>query len=289
MIPILSIIFMCISAVVSVGLPVLLFITLRKKYSLKVAPMLVGAAAFIVFALGLEQLLHMIVLHPRPDGTIGLKSNLLLYILYTCFAAGIFEETARFLSFSLLKKKYSGIGTGLSYGIGHGGFESAVLVGVSLVSSVVMCVMFNMGIANSPGLPAQAIEQLAAVKDMNPFLLLAGGFERISALVIQISLSLVVWHSVNRKDKWWLFPAAILLHAAADVPAALMQAGLLDSVLLVEGIVAAEAAALAAIAVFVCKKLKNNDESIGGGSLQRRKFQIPLDNTQPVAYNEFKQ
>jgi len=261
MIPILSIIFMCLSAVVSVGLPVLLFIALRKKYGLKAAPMLAGAAAFIVFALVLEQLLHMIVLRPSPDGTIGLKSNPLLYMLYGCFAAGIFEETARFLSFSLLKKKYSGIGAGLSYGIGHGGFESAVLVGASLVSGVVICVMYNMGIADSLGLPAQVIEQLAAVKDMNPFLLLAGGFERISAMVIQISLSLVVWHSVNKKDNWWLFPAAILLHAIADVPAALKQAGVLNSILLVEGIVAAEAAALAAIAALVCKKFKNNCES----------------------------
>ena len=263
MIPVLSIIFMCVSAVVSVGLPVVLFIALRKKYGLKIVPMLVGAVAFVVFAMVLEQLLHMLVLRPSPDGTIGLKSsNPLLYMLYGCFAAGIFEETARFLSFSLLKKKYSGIGTGLSYGIGHGGFESAVLVGASLVSSVVLCVMFNAGMVENLGLPAKVIEQVATAVDMNPFLLLAGGFERVCAMVIQISLSLIVWYSVDRKDRWWLFPAAILLHAAADVPAALMQAGVLSGIVLVESIVAVGAAAIAVIAVLVCKKFKEDDESI---------------------------
>ena len=255
MVPVLSIIFMGVSAAISIWLPVVLFIALRKKYGLKIVPMLVGAAAFLVFALGLEQLLHMLVLHPSPDGTIALRSNPLLYTLYACFAAGIFEETARFLSFSLLQKKYSGIGTGLSYGIGHGGFEAVVLAGVSLISSIVMCLMFNAGLTENLG---QAIGQIAAVKDMNPFLLLAGGFERICAVVMQISLSLIVWHSVDRRDKWWLFPAAILLHALADAPVALMQAGVLSSIVLVEGIVAAGAAALAAIAVLVCKKLKQD-------------------------------
>jgi uncharacterized membrane protein YhfC len=250
---------MGVSAVVSVGLPVVLFIALRKKHGLKVVPMLAGAAAFLVFAMILEQLLHVLVLRPSPDGTIGLKSNPLLYMLYGCSAAGIFEESARFLSFSLLKKKYSGIGTGLSYGIGHGGFESAVLVGASLVSSVVLCVMFNAGIIENLGLPANVIEQVAAVKDMNPFLLLAGGFERICAMAIQISLSLIVWRSVAGRDKRWLFPVAILLHAAADAPAALMQAGALSGIPLVEGIIAAEAVALAAIAVLVCKKFKMDD------------------------------
>jgi len=67
---------------------------------------------------------------------------------------------------------------------------------------------------------------------------------------------------VDRKDRWWLFPAAILLHAAADVPAALTQAGVLSGIVLVESIVAAEAAAIAAIAVLVCKKFKEDDESI---------------------------
>jgi len=257
MIPVLSIVFMGVSAVISIGLPIALYVALRKNYGLKAVPMLVGAAAFIVFAMVLEQLLHYFVLRPAPDGTIGLKNNPLLYMLYGCFAAGIFEETARFLSFSLLKRKYGGIGAGLSYGIGHGGFESAILVGATLISSVVLSIAFNAGMIEKFGLPAQTVEQLAAAKDMNPFLHLAGGFERISAVVIQISLSLIVWHSVIKKGKWWLYPVAILLHAAIDAPAALMQSGVLKSVVITEGIVAASAAALAAIAILTCKKLKD--------------------------------
>jgi len=256
MIPVLSIVFIGVSAAVSIGLPIALFFAFRKKYGLKIVPMLVGAAAFIVFAMVLEQLLHYFVLRPGPDGSIALRSNPLLYMLYGCFAAGIFEETARLLSFTLLKRKYRGIGVGLSYGIGHGGFESAVMVGVTLISSVVLSLMYNAGTIDALGLPAQTVEQLAAAKDMNPFLLLAGGFERICAVVIQISLSLIVWHAVARKDKRWLYPVAILLHAAIDVPAALMQAGVLSGIVLVEGIIAAEAAALAAIAVLTCKKIK---------------------------------
>ncbi|MDR0538038.1 MAG: YhfC family intramembrane metalloprotease [Tannerellaceae bacterium] len=57
--------------------------------------------------------------------------------------AGLFEETARFISFKILKKKYNGIGTGLAYGIGHGGIEAVLLAGLSMIVSIVFCIMIN--------------------------------------------------------------------------------------------------------------------------------------------------
>ena len=77
MIPVLSIVFIGVSAAVSIGLPIALFFAFRKKYGLKIVPMLVGAAAFIVFAMVLEQLLHYFVLRPGPDGSIALRYKLM--------------------------------------------------------------------------------------------------------------------------------------------------------------------------------------------------------------------
>lgn len=255
MVPALSMVFMAISAILSVGLPLGVFLLLRKKYGLKAIPMLVGAAVFIVFAMVLEQGLHMLVLQRDAGGNILLLSRPALYVLYGCLAAGIFEETGRFVAFKLLKKKYAGIGTGLSYGIGHGGIEAVLLVGLAMINNLVISSIINSGgaemLSNAPNMP----QIIAAMTQTAPGVFLLGIAERIPAIAIQVALSLIVWFSVNAEKKAWLFPVAILLHALIDVPAAMMQAGALSNVLLVELIVVAEALLTVAIAVWMCKKI----------------------------------
>jgi uncharacterized membrane protein YhfC len=254
MVSTLSMIFMAVSVLIAVGLPTGLFLFLRKKYGLKLVPMLVGAVMFFVFALVLEQMLHMLVLRPSADGAIALRSYPALYVLYGVFAAGIFEETARFIAFSFLKKRYDGIGTGLSYGIGHGGIEAILLLGVATVNNLVLSVMINEGSLPAPGDSPQIAAAIEALTNADSFMFLIGGFERASAIVIQISLSLLVWLAVN-KGANLLFPAAVVLHALVDVPAILLQIGVLNNILVAEIILVASAAALAAIAFLACKKL----------------------------------
>lgn len=202
---ILSIVCMAISAIISIGVPIGLFLFWRKRFDMKVVPMLVGLAAFVIFAMLLEQMLHMVVLKPDAAGNIALKSNPFLYMLYGCFAAGIFEESARFISFKLLKKKYHGIGTGLSYGIGHGGIEAGLLLGIAMINNIVLAFMINSGTieAVQSGLQGAAATrlgtQITALTTTQPYMFLVGGAERIFAIAIQISLSVLVWYAVNKK------------------------------------------------------------------------------------------
>ena len=255
---VLSMVFMAISAIVSIGLPIALFIVLRKKFNGKFLPMIIGAAAFIVFALVLESSVHYLVLN-----RFALREKPLAYILYGIFMAGIFEETARFISFKiLLKRKYSGISTGLSYGIGHGGIEAVMLAGVSMIVSIVYGIMLNSGNigAITGSLQGEGLEavntQLAALQTTAPYMFLVGGIERIFAIAIQVSLSVIMFYSVFCRGKTWLFPVAILLHAAIDIPAAAFQSGVLGNVMVVEGIVFIGAAASAALALYIHKRLR---------------------------------
>jgi uncharacterized membrane protein YhfC len=255
-VPTLSIAFMCVSAIVSIGLPIALFLILRKRFKLKAVPMFIGAAAFVVFALVLEQILHFVVLHSSADGTIALRSKPLLYTLYGCFAAGIFEETGRFVSFKLLRKKYRGetaVSTGLSYGIGHGGIEAILLSGVSMLSSAVISILLNAHVGGIAALlPAVSINALV---DTAPYMFLIAGVERIGAVAVHIALSLIVWKAVTVRGAMWLYPLAIVLHAAVDVLPVLMQLDIIRSVALVEGLLYVFAAALFAVARLVYKKL----------------------------------
>ncbi len=265
---ILSILFMAISAVISVGVPIALFLFWRKRFDMNIVPLLVGLAAFVLFALGLEQMLHAVVLRPDAAGNIALRSNPILYMAYGCFAAGIFEESARFLSFKLLKKKFHGVGTGLSYGIGHGGVEAGLLLGMTMINNIVLAVMINSGTIDAVKnalqgtAAAQFDTQITALTTTQPYMFLVGGAERIFALAIQISLSVLVWYAVNKTGKGWLFPAAIALHALIDAPAALMQTGVLNNVFVVEGIVFACAVLISLLAVFTHRKLKENSVAV---------------------------
>jgi uncharacterized membrane protein YhfC len=232
-----SLVCMGISAVISIGVPVLAFLVFRKKFNAKVVPMLIGIAGFVIFALVLENSIHRIVL-----GKFQLKEIPAAYIIYGIFMAGIFEETARLIGFSILRKKYGGIGTALSYGIGHGGIESVMLAGVSMILALAAGILINSGnieiiTGKLQGEVLEAISgQLDKLADTAPYMFLIGSLERIFAITIQISLTIMVYHAVY-SGKMRLFPLAILLHAIIDIPAAAMQAGLLKNVFMVEGLV----------------------------------------------------
>jgi uncharacterized membrane protein YhfC len=258
MVPVINIVLMGVSALIAIGLPVGLFLFWRRRKGLKLMPLLAGAAVFIVFSLVLESLLHSIVLAPDPlTGAIALKSQPVLYVLYGCLAAGIFEETGRFLAFLLLRKRYSGVGTALSYGIGHGGIEAVLLVGLSMVSSIAIAVMINTGGTDVVALLGPTgPEVVDSLVSTSTALFLISGFERVFAIAIQISLSVIVWYAVTTKGKLWLYPAAILLHALIDVAAAVYQTGAALNIYLVEGSVAAAAVIVAVLAWLVHKKYK---------------------------------
>jgi uncharacterized membrane protein YhfC len=254
-----SIIFMAISAFISITAPIVLFIIFYKKYNAKVIPMLTGMAGFVLFALILEQLIHLIVFT-----NFALREQPFIFIIYGIFMAGIFEETARFISFKLLKKKYNGIETGLAYGIGHGGIESIVVGGLSMVNTIVVSTMINTGNIETitSALQGDALEQtitqLTMLSTAPSYSFLAGGIERIFAIGIHTSLSIIVFYSVYGKNKLWLYPLAILLHAIMDIPAAAMQAGVIKNVYVVELFAFISAILFIIIARYIHGKLKQS-------------------------------
>jgi uncharacterized membrane protein YhfC len=247
---------MAVSAVISIGLPILLLIVSMKKFGAKGVPFILGAAVFIVFSLILEQGLHSVAL--KPDGII--RNNAALFVLYGTLAAGVFEETGRFIAFHFLKRKnYSGVANALSYGAGHGGIEAILLAGLTMISNIVLSVIANLGLTSVLGSVPQLDEAINTFATVNPALFLVGGLERIFAITIHISLSVIVWHSVM-SEKVWLFPIAILLHAAIDVPAALAQAGVFSNIVIIEVLVAISAVVLAATAFAVNRTFSKPEE-----------------------------
>jgi uncharacterized membrane protein YhfC len=248
MVPQASIAFMTLSLLIAVGLPVALLIAARLKFKARIVPVLVGAGVFVLFALILEQLLHLVVFNILGLSVSGAP---VVYVVYAILAAGVFEETGRFIAFKLLRKKYRGVETGLAFGIGHGGAEALLLVGLTMVSNIVLSIMINNGSIDALGNSEQIALGVNALTDTAPVMFLLSGIERAFAISVQISLSVIVWCSVNHPRKTWLFPVAIALHAMVDLPAALTQVGVIGTMWITEALLAVCAVAVAMLAVVI--------------------------------------
>ena len=57
---------------------------------------------------------------------------LFAWVLFSCFTAGLFEETGRYVAFRKLYRAEHSWRSGVMFGLGHGGLEAVLLVGLSL-------------------------------------------------------------------------------------------------------------------------------------------------------------
>ena len=253
---------MGVCGVIGVAAPFLLAVWLVKKYNVNPVTILIGAGVFIVFALVLESVMHQIVLK-GPAGP-SIMGNTMYFALYGGLAAGVFEETGRFVAMKwLLRKRASKALTGVAYGFGHGGIEMLMIFGVTMFSNMAISIMMNGGHQDLllAGVPdeakEQALAQFAQIGSLTAGNLLVGFWERVSAFILQVALSLIVWKAVRGGGRWLLlFPAAILIHALVDAIAVILSksAGMVP----LELIVSALAIATAAAAWLIWRPQRNN-------------------------------
>ena len=256
MVPTLSIVFMGCTFVFVIAAAVILPILIKKKHSTAIEPYFIGTAVFIVFALILESLMHTVVLSATGKAITG---NMWLYALYGGFAAGIFEETGRFLAMKFVMKKHHGNpGNALMYGAGHGCCEAVLLIGLSMLTNISFSVLINSGQTALllSHVPAEATEQLetmiSQLKEMPSYMFLLSSFERVSAIMFHISASVLVWTAVVKK-KIFFYPLAIILHAFLDGVLVILQQKSVNNIVL-EAVLFVISLGIAVFALLVWKK-----------------------------------
>lgn len=244
----ITIIFMVVSALIGLLIPVALYVYNRKKFQANRLPFWVGCVTFVLFALVLERIMYLFLM--KTAIWTAIAGNIWLYGIVGGFFAGLFEETGRFLAFkTVLRKKRGNDGNGLMYGAGHGGVEAVILLSVTMVMNVVYALQFNAGNATALG----ALDAAQTLINTPSWYFLVGAVERIAAVVIHVSLSVLVWFAAKNSKRFWLFPLAILLHLIVDAVAVILN-GLGVNIWLLEGIVYLLAAAFAVLAVLVWRK-----------------------------------
>ncbi len=173
------------------GVPIatLLFCLVKNKAFL--VPFFAGVLTFLV-----SQVFTRIPLLAFLQSTMSVRlfsvAYPLVFGLLVCLSAGVFEETGRLIAMTLMKK-HRGTPQSIVFGLGHGGIEALLLVGINI-----LVVAFGV-ITPMP----------------SDFLLFISGLERIFAICAHVCLSVLVMRAVTlKKLRWYIF--AVLLHTALN-------------------------------------------------------------------------
>lgn len=221
-----------IAAVIGIILPIIVLIVWKKNQGrIRLKPAVAGAVVFIIFTQMLETVPKLFLFGDTKISEY-VWSHPWAYVTAGCLLAGIFEEIGRYVAFRFFLKDYHDRKDAITYGIGHGGIESVLVLGITGISSIGMALAVNQGTLESitAGMNAGQIRsvemQITALAGYGAVNMLIEVCERVFAMTLHIALSIVVFRSVKEKKVSYLF-IAVLLHAVFDVPAALYQCGVL--------------------------------------------------------------
>lgn len=135
-------------------------------------------------------------------------------------SAGVFEEGARWLMYRFWARKARSWDEALMIGAGHGGIE-AVLLGLMAAYGLLQALALR-GVDLATVVPANQLEtarlQLEAYWATPWYGALLGALERVFAICLHLSLSVMVLQCFTRRQRIWL-PLAIGWHALADAAA----------------------------------------------------------------------
>lgn len=234
---VLSIIWMILGLLIFTIVPIVLSIVWLVKKKERITTILIGAVWFILFALILEKPIQNVLAFPTalglPNHALSnfFNANPILLAFVAGLFPGLFEETGRFVAFKTILRKRKNRETSISYGIGHGGIEVVVLLGLTYINYIIYALMINSGLMQTtinqmmeiaPEQVGQLEEIIVMMTTFSGTTLLIGVVERIFAVMFHIGASILVFYACKDKSKMWLYPLAIILHTLMDFIAAMV-------------------------------------------------------------------
>lgn len=229
---------MGIGAFIAIVVPIVIAIVWCRKKKEPITTVLIGAAAFMLFAVMIEKIIQNILILPGqmglPETPVSMFINarpFLLAFLLGLFP-GVFEETGRLIAFKTILRKRTWRETSISYGIGHGGVEVVFAVGISLIAYIALGFAINSGEAikefeetlkemDQPWMIEQMNSQMKTITGFDLTSLCTLLIERVFAVLFHIGASILVFYACMDKKKFWLYPLAIVIHTLVDGVAAL--------------------------------------------------------------------
>lgn len=193
-------------ALICFGIPIIGLLLLRKRTEFVIRPFLFGMAAFFVSQILIRIPLLQFVL-PNFKWFLTLQVNTYAYGLFLGISAGIFEETTRFICLRYFLTNRTSLGDGLAFGLGHGGIEAMLLVGINSLAAMILYPLGNLDLSGSGYLS-----------------ILTGGIERVFAISFHIGATLVILYGIKVNKPFRFLTLAILLHGLIDSTSVILPA-----------------------------------------------------------------
>lgn len=199
-----------------IGIPIVLARKIAAQYLVGWGLFGMGAVTFILSQVGHIPFNWYVLQQP---GWVD-ASNLVLYSLFLGLSAGGFEGVARYLTFRFWAKEARSWPQGLMVGMGHGGIESILIGILGLINFVILLGLregyFQGILATVPTEQLPLVDQQIDVLFGVPApLAVYGALERVFAIMLHLSASLLVMQALVRQQLRWLV-AGILWHAMTD-------------------------------------------------------------------------
>ena len=252
------------TGLLAITIPVVLIVAWKMYTKRSLVPFWVGVMVFIAFSRMLEMIPHSLFLLSSNPVSKAINGNVVLYVIYAATVAALFEETGRYLAFRFVLTKHPNKETAVTYGIGHGGIECILVLGVTYIQYYAYGQLINNGSMDKmlsaykdSSQSVDALNQLITnIKGVTQMTCYMADLERISAMMVQVALSILVFQAVYVAGKKYMYWVAVALHFLMDVPAALYQKGILK-LLPTEIILFVYAALVLALGVKIYQGLKN--------------------------------
>ena len=219
-----SIFFMCVTLFISLVLPVVLLIVyaVKNKGKQVVSAWFLGAAGFFVMQV-LIRLPILSVLSLIPGFQSFVENQYVIYVLVLGFTAGLFEVVGRLVVAKIMSKNLT-YERGIAAGLGHGGIEAMVLIGMTYINNLLYAVMINTGTFDLTVEQTKAIRvdvtALLSVKDAlvntQAYLFGLAGFERLLTIICHTAMSVLVCYFVYKKQTMKGVLISLILHTLLD-------------------------------------------------------------------------
>lgn len=251
-----------IAAVVVILAPVLVGVWLARRWRVPWRVFFYGALVWFVF----QYITRIPALQVLGPTVANLLSQSVWYkygwFLFLALTAGLFEEGGRYLGYRFfekdrqlgqqftLKKMEKTWPQALMYGTGHGGIEAILLVGLPLALQIASCIYaFQTDPATLAPDQALLIHQAREACSLTAWWVpLLGMLERLMAIAIHLSLSVMVLQVFTRRQGywWWL---AVGYHTLTNL-VAIVLSDALTGVLSQEAAILITEAAILPFALF---------------------------------------
>jgi uncharacterized membrane protein YhfC len=215
----------CVAIALDVLMPVAAVLWARRRLGVAWKVVWVGALAFTLSQLLTRVPLTQVAQYFLRDTLKASALAMHVWIAVLSVTAGLFEETARLIAFKFPLKDFRRWKDAVGFGLGHGGLESALLIaGMATLGLINVIALSQMDLSTLPLQPEQ-LEQVRAAKEKITALRwwepLLGAYERLTALILHVALSVLVLQRFLRGQLRWYW-LAVGFHALANEAAVLV-------------------------------------------------------------------